>query len=48
MDDKKKKYVQPEAEVTNFNKEDIIVTSLTNGGTLSGFDGGDGEDWGNN
>lgn len=45
MDDKKKKYVQPEAEVTNFNKEDIIVTSLQNGGSDPGF--GVGEDWGN-
>ena len=44
----KKKYEKPVAEVMDFAKEDIIVTSLTNGGTLNGFDSGDGEDWGGN
>lgn len=40
MDDKK--FVVPEAEVINYAKEDIIVTSLTNAGE-AGWD--DGEGW---
>ena len=46
MDDKKKKYVIPEAEITEFNAEDIIVTSLTEAALLGGNpDDGDGEDF---
>ena len=41
----KKKYEKPQAEVVDFAKEDIIVTSLQNGGSDPGF--GVGEDWGN-
>ena len=36
MDDKKKKYVIPEAEITEFAVEDIIVTSLADGGDATG------------
>ena len=46
MDDKKKKYVIPEAEITEFNAEDIIVTSLADAGLLGGDpNAGDGEDF---
>lgn len=43
MDDKKKKYAKPEAEVVDFAKEDIITLS---GGTgTAGWDDGFGEDY---
>ena len=44
MDDKKKKYVQPEAEVVNFKNDDIITESLTVEG-VAGWDNGTGEDY---
>lgn len=44
MDDKKKKYTKPEADVVDFKNDDIITESLTNGGEDPGF--GVGEDWG--
>ena len=34
MDDKKKKYVVPEAEIVDFALEDIITGSLTRGEAL--------------
>ena len=40
MDDKKKKYVIPDAEIVNFNEEDIVTVSV---GTMAGYD--DGEDY---
>lgn len=44
MDDKKnKKYKKPEAEVVEFNNEDIIVTSVNWGD--EGYDNN--ESWGN-
>ena len=44
MDDKKKKFAAPDAELVNFVNEDIItVSALGYGATLTGFDndGGD-------
>jgi|GEM_PF-1554941 hypothetical protein len=32
MEEKKKKFVKPEVEIIQFSNEDIIVTSLGNGG----------------
>ena len=32
MEDKKKIFVKPEVEIIQFSNEDIIVTSLGNGG----------------
>ena len=43
MDDKKKKYEKPEAEVLDFANDDIITKSLTDGGEDPGYTG---EDWG--
>lgn len=43
MDDKKKKYEKPEAEVIDFNNEDIITMSV--GATAAGWT--DGEDFEN-
>ena len=43
MDDKKKKYLKPEAEIVDYVDEDIITKSLTDGGEDPGF--GVGEDW---
>ena len=43
MDDKKKKFVIPDAEVIDFAMEDIILTSLIRGVDEAGFDD---EDWG--
>ncbi|MBO4667859.1 MAG: hypothetical protein J5666_07045 [Bacilli bacterium] len=45
MDDKKKKYIIPEAEITEFNAEDIIVTSLQAGVGDAPFDGTEDESW---
>ena len=46
MDDKKKKYVVPDAELVGFANEDIIVTSLGDGDLLGGDpNDGDGEDF---
>lgn len=42
MDDKKKKYVIPEAEITEFNADDIIVTSLQYDANDAGFED---EEW---
>ena len=44
MDDKKKKYAKPEADVVDFTKEDIITASLTNEGEAA-WDNGFGEDY---
>ena len=44
MDDKKKKFVIPDAEVVDFAMEDIVTTSVLRvGGTLGdyGTDGGE-------
>ena len=44
MDDKKKRFVVPDAEMVNFTNDDIVtVSALGYGGTLDGFDndGGD-------
>ena len=44
MDDKKKRFIAPDAEMVSFTSEDIIAASaLGFGGTLDGFDndGGD-------
>ena len=43
MDDKKKKYLKPDAEVVSFPAEDVIVTSLVHDEADAGFVG---EDWG--
>ena len=43
MNDKKKKFSTPDAEVVNFPKEDVIVTSLARDDGDAGFVG---EDWG--
>ena len=50
MDDKKKRYVVPEAEVISFSTEDIITASLASGNQadmVSGLWGNDDntEDW---
>ena len=47
MDDKKKKFVIPDAEVVDFAMEDIVTTStLKLGGTLGDFgEGGYDEDF---
>lgn len=42
MDDKKKKYIIPEAEITEFNADDIIVTSLALDPNDAGFED---EEW---
>ena len=47
MDDKKKQYNRPEADVVNFSKEDVINTSLGNAG-VAGEIGDDGEQFGGN
>ena len=36
MDDKKKKYAIPDAEIVKFPAEDIIVTSVGDGGIANG------------
>ena len=41
MDDKKKKYAIPEAEVVNFRNEDIITDSLTREDEDPGFSTGE-------
>ncbi len=38
MDDKKKKYVIPEADVVNYNSEDIVTLSE---GALAGMEDGE-------
>ena len=43
MDDKKKKFVIPDAEVVDFAMEDIITESLMKGGEFG--DVWTGEDW---
>ena len=43
MDDKKKKFIIPEAEKAEFNADDIILTSLTRDAEDADFD--DGEEW---
>ena len=43
MDDKKKKYIVPNADITEFPAEDIIVTSLTKDENDADFN--DGEEW---
>ena len=45
MDDKKKKFVIPDAEVVDFAMEDIILTSLTRGVGEALFDGTEDESW---
>ena len=45
MDDKKKKFVIPEAEVVDFATEDIILTSLTRGVGEALFNGDEDEEW---
>ena len=42
MDDKKKKFIAPEADVLDFAKDDIITLSGTDTAT---WGGGDGEEW---
>ena len=37
MDDKKKKFVIPDAEVVDFAMEDIITASLANGDAATGY-----------
>lgn len=44
MDDKKKKYNEPEAEILRFAADDIIVTSLEEEDSQPGWT--DGEFWG--
>ena len=39
MDDKKKKFIMPKAEVVDFSNEDIITESLTRNGTADWTDG---------
>ena len=38
MDDKKKKYVAPEAETVNFAAEDVIATSLARNDAAADWD----------
>ena len=45
MDDKKKKYERPEAEVVDFTSEDIITESITLIEGAAGWGDGDGEDY---
>ena len=47
MDDKKKKFVIPEAEIIDFSEEDIITTSMVKGTDTDNwpFGDGDGEGW---
>ena len=47
MDEKKKKFAIPEAEVVSYANEDAIATSLTDGGAATGGWSGNnnGEDW---
>ena len=47
MDNKKKKYVVPEADVVKYANEDVIVTSLEDGGEASGGwdSNNNGENW---
>ena len=35
----KEKYTTPEMEISEFDTEDVITTSLTNGGTAGDFSG---------
>ena len=43
MDDKKKKYVIPEAEIVDFSSEDIITVSVVEG--AADWDDPEGEDY---
>ena len=46
MDDKKKRFIAPDAETVNFVNEDIItVSALGYGGTLGSFDNDGGTDY---
>ena len=45
MEDKKKKYVIPEAELFVFNNEDVIATSNMAKGTDGAWDDQDGDEW---
>ena len=45
MDDKKKKYVIPEAEVVDFNNDDIITLSAHNINNITWADDDNTEDW---
>ena len=45
MDDKKKKYVVPEAEIIDFANDDIITQSLARGSTLNWGDETDVDNW---
>ena len=44
MDDKKKKYIIPEAEVVDFN-DDIITLSALNANNVNWIDDDNTEDW---
>ena len=46
MDDKKKRFIAPDADTVNFSTEDIIAASaLGYGGTLDAFGNDDGADY---
>ena len=45
MDDKKKKYVVPEAEIVDFVLDDIITGSLTRGSSLNWGEETDVDNW---
>ncbi len=45
MEDKKKKFTIPEAEIIVFNNDDIIVTSSMTEGTDGAWGSQDGEGW---
>ena len=45
MDDKKKKYVIPKAEIVDFVNEDIITTSGLEEAATAGWDITEGEDY---
>lgn len=45
MDDKKKKYIIPEAEVVDFNNGDIITLSAQNANNVNWIDDDNTEDW---
>ena len=45
MDDKKKKYLIPEAEVVDFKNDDIITLSARNANNINWIEDDNTEDW---
>lgn len=45
MDDKKKKFEMPKAEVVDFANDDIITASLQNAEAFDWNEGGDRQEW---